>query len=299
MLVNNSGHCLASISFYSKKEKQEFEEFFMIQDESNRVEKPERKASCLLWIGVILAPYIFVWLLLKPGYSKKIKIIGFGWLLIFIIIFSLTQCKPDSTEELTLPELEDTTSVIVPIDSVFADTTDVKETVHLSWEEQMPADEKKIVDVIQKGWTKADYLFSDAETYQLIKERKQNITERTVSNWLGKINRIDYKSDVGELCLSVSPASKGDYVYYFNLYTGASKNANNLIPYTIKPETPLFDKVINYKRDDIVKFSGTLYVKNPEPWGSYDAQINPLTDLRGVKLLFKFTKVELWEGIKE
>ncbi|MDR3509907.1 MAG: hypothetical protein P4L64_18625 [Caulobacteraceae bacterium] len=45
---------------------------------------PERKVSVLLGVGIFLLPIAFVWFLLRNGYSLVARIIGFGWLLVFL-----------------------------------------------------------------------------------------------------------------------------------------------------------------------------------------------------------------------
>lgn len=47
-----------------------------------------RKVGILLLIGIFCFPIVFVWLLLRKGYSKQARVIGFGWLLIFFFWLS-------------------------------------------------------------------------------------------------------------------------------------------------------------------------------------------------------------------
>jgi hypothetical protein len=42
--------------------------------------------SLLLIIGIVILPVIFVWFLLRQGYSTTTRILGFGWLILFLII---------------------------------------------------------------------------------------------------------------------------------------------------------------------------------------------------------------------
>jgi len=47
---------------------------------------PPKQVSVLLAIGILIMPYIFVWVLLKKGYTDIARVVGFAYLLIFIII---------------------------------------------------------------------------------------------------------------------------------------------------------------------------------------------------------------------
>jgi len=46
--------------------------------------KPARKVGFGLFIGILLAPFIFFWLLLRDGYTNRAKALGLCWLLVFI-----------------------------------------------------------------------------------------------------------------------------------------------------------------------------------------------------------------------
>lgn len=54
----------------------------------------ERKVSLLLTVGIVFMPYIFGWLLFRNGYSKKAKMLGFGWTAIVIVILLSQDNKP-------------------------------------------------------------------------------------------------------------------------------------------------------------------------------------------------------------
>lgn len=57
-----------------------------------------RMVSLPLFLGnVVLAP-IFVWFLLRKGYSTQSRVIGFGWLAVFILWPSLSSQSPDKTQ---------------------------------------------------------------------------------------------------------------------------------------------------------------------------------------------------------
>ncbi|OTG93581.1 hypothetical protein B9T24_14010 [Acinetobacter sp. ANC 4654] len=48
--------------------------------------KFERKVSIILGIGIFLMPYIFAWFTLRKGYSKPVRFISFGWLLLLVFV---------------------------------------------------------------------------------------------------------------------------------------------------------------------------------------------------------------------
>ena len=47
-------------------------------------EQDLRKVSLLLGLGIIIFPYIFAWLLLRPGYSNVSRVISFTWMVFLI-----------------------------------------------------------------------------------------------------------------------------------------------------------------------------------------------------------------------
>lgn len=49
----------------------------------------QRKMSPLLFIGILLMPYFFVWFTLRDGYSKTARYISFIWL--FFVVFASMQ----------------------------------------------------------------------------------------------------------------------------------------------------------------------------------------------------------------
>lgn len=50
--------------------------------------KVERKflTTILLWLGIILMPYFFVWFTLQRKYTITEKVVAFSWLLLFVLI---------------------------------------------------------------------------------------------------------------------------------------------------------------------------------------------------------------------
>ncbi|WP_187807257.1 DUF4236 domain-containing protein [Aquipseudomonas alcaligenes] len=49
--------------------------------------RPQKSVGILLGIGIFMMPYIFSWVLLQQGYSKKSRIISFAWLGILCISY--------------------------------------------------------------------------------------------------------------------------------------------------------------------------------------------------------------------
>lgn len=51
----------------------------------------KRKVGFLLGIGILLVPFVFVWFLLRKGYSPLARIVGFGWLVLAVLIVASQQ----------------------------------------------------------------------------------------------------------------------------------------------------------------------------------------------------------------
>jgi hypothetical protein len=47
---------------------------------------PVRRVGILLFFGILVFPIFFVWLLLRRGHTQTSRVIGFGWLIVFIAI---------------------------------------------------------------------------------------------------------------------------------------------------------------------------------------------------------------------
>lgn len=45
----------------------------------------KRKVGFALGLGIFLMPIVFAWFLLRKGYSTLARVIGFGWLLVFVV----------------------------------------------------------------------------------------------------------------------------------------------------------------------------------------------------------------------
>lgn len=68
-----------------------------------------RRVGLLLLLGILLVPYIFVWLLLRQGYSRTARIVGFGWLVCLVAILVISDARQNGST--TAP-----TNAPVPID---------------------------------------------------------------------------------------------------------------------------------------------------------------------------------------
>ncbi len=64
----------------------------MSDDQSSHVQHlgpvpPQRPVGALLGIGIFLFPLIFVWFLLRAGYSTMARVIGFAWTALTLVSF--------------------------------------------------------------------------------------------------------------------------------------------------------------------------------------------------------------------
>lgn len=255
----------------------------------------ERKVPVLLWVGILLAPYIFAWFLLKPDYGKKAKIVSFAWMVIVLFMFFGRECSgsgSSSAKDEVANHTEE--SAVRETSDAFEQVDDALPTKSTNWEDYMPDSEKKFIELLKKGWDKEESSYTDIEKYKLIQERKQKINNNyQVSNWVGKINRHDFRAETNEISLGVNLEAEG-YSKYIGLYTGASANTNYLAETTIKPSSSYFEKVLEMKSGDIIKFSGILKLKDPEPW-SRESDPNPLVSLHSLTFLFKFQKIQIFD----
>lgn len=73
----------------------------MVTNQFNPVETgpvEQRTVSIPLIIGIVLVPYVFTWFLLRPGYSKRSRILGISWMLVFFLTISMGAQAPKSVE---------------------------------------------------------------------------------------------------------------------------------------------------------------------------------------------------------
>lgn len=63
---------------------------------------PSRKVGFLLLVGIVFFPLLFAWFTLRNGYSKKSRVISFGWLVLCVVIAFAGETEiPSSTEQST------------------------------------------------------------------------------------------------------------------------------------------------------------------------------------------------------
>lgn len=53
-------------------------------------QEPQRIPSLPLFLGNVVLPFVFVWFLLRKGYSTRARVIGFGWLAVYFLWPSFT-----------------------------------------------------------------------------------------------------------------------------------------------------------------------------------------------------------------
>ncbi len=47
-----------------------------------------KRAGFWLQLGILVLPVFCVWVLLSPGYSRLARILGFGWLVVVLVLFA-------------------------------------------------------------------------------------------------------------------------------------------------------------------------------------------------------------------
>jgi hypothetical protein len=58
-----------------------------------------RKVTLLLGVGILFLPLVFVWFLCRAGHSTLARIVGFGWLVISMLIVGTISPPPAATEK--------------------------------------------------------------------------------------------------------------------------------------------------------------------------------------------------------
>ncbi|HRT84327.1 MAG TPA: hypothetical protein P5523_06780 [Bacteroidales bacterium] len=251
-----------------------------------------RKIGFILILGIVFIPFVFVWFILKPGYSKTARLIGFSWLIIILLIIIIPYIntkKPVVIEKSVVEE-----SSIVN-DSIVADTslTTPQEVVEVSLDSLMPQKEKNLIEILKKAWEKDKHDYSEAEKYKLIKERKNSIANGyQMTEWVGTVFDTEYNQKASEIGLVIILYKGKKFYEEIKIGTGSSADPKYRVPTTIKEGTALFNKAIELKPGDKVRFSGTLYLKDFCPWNTEWADDNPLDSFAQLSFLTKFTKLE-------
>jgi hypothetical protein len=63
---------------------------------SQESNSPTRRVGLLLFVGILLFPYVFAWFLLGKGYSQTSRIIGFGWLALLLVVIAASDNRVGS-----------------------------------------------------------------------------------------------------------------------------------------------------------------------------------------------------------
>ncbi len=66
-----------------------------LNDHGARAE--QRSVGALLGIGILLMPYVFAWFLLRRGYSRRARLIGFGWMAVVLVGLRLSDSGSSSS----------------------------------------------------------------------------------------------------------------------------------------------------------------------------------------------------------
>ncbi|MGG6543798.1 UNVERIFIED_CONTAM: DUF4236 domain-containing protein [Acinetobacter baumannii] len=72
---------------YKKSKGASNDPIHLIQQEGLDKEKRNVLATILLWIGILIFPFLFAWFTLQRKYTKFEKVMAFGWLL--LVLFAM------------------------------------------------------------------------------------------------------------------------------------------------------------------------------------------------------------------
>ncbi len=254
-----------------------------------------RKIGFLLLIGIVLMPYVFVWFLLKPGYTKTAKILGFSWLIIVLLIIIIPDKGSKEPVIEREPAVEESS---IASDSILVDTpaTKPEEVAKATFEDLMPQKEKSLIEILKKAWEKDELDYTDAEKYRLVRERKNVISNGyQMTDWIGTVSSVQYYPNANEIELEISLHEGKTMRHYIRVGTGASEdlkvNRTRIIqklPHTIKEGSSLFDIALDLKPGNTVKFTGTFSLESYQ-WSEYE---NPLDDIESPSFRTKFSKLE-------
>ncbi|PSJ38390.1 J domain-containing protein [Allosphingosinicella deserti] len=68
----------------------------------------ERRGDWLIALCIFLMPYLFAWALLRPGYSRVARFVGFGWMILVVAAMLTNPDKPSELKEAPALDLERT-----------------------------------------------------------------------------------------------------------------------------------------------------------------------------------------------
>lgn len=75
--------------------------------------KKERTVGVVLFLGLLFAPYVFFWFLFRDGHSYKSRVIGFIWLVIFLLSF-VGRSVTDHNTQNAVPTPSSTATTVAP-----------------------------------------------------------------------------------------------------------------------------------------------------------------------------------------
>lgn len=75
------------------------------EEAANPSADPQRQVGPALAVGILLLPGLFVWALLRKGYSAQERALGFGWLTFLLIAAALVPKAPLDLPEESAPQL--------------------------------------------------------------------------------------------------------------------------------------------------------------------------------------------------
>ncbi len=113
-----------------------------------------------------------------------------------------------------------------------------------------------------------------------------------MTEWVGTVFDTEYNQKASEIGLVIILYKGKKFYEEIKIGTGSSADPKYRVPTTIKEGTALFNKAIELKPGDKVRFSGTLYLKDFCPWNTEWADDNPLDSFAQLSFLTKFTKLE-------
>jgi len=72
--------------------------------------------SLQLFLGMVVLAPVCVWFLLRKGYSTQSRVIGFGWLVLYLFLGPLNGKSPDSTQTISTASSATTYSSSRPVE---------------------------------------------------------------------------------------------------------------------------------------------------------------------------------------
>ena len=160
----------------------------------------KRRLSSLLGIGIFMFPYVFAWFTLRKGYSKNLRIISFGWILLLSVFVSYTNYSDKKQQEIAIQQAvkqqeERETQIREREAQIKAEEARIREKERMAFEEKRLEILSNIKQALsEKKYKKAislskPYLkFGDQELIKYNQEAKTAIAEfeKAVKSLVGK-----------------------------------------------------------------------------------------------------------------